>query len=251
MKTSIRKLILLGAVVGLVCMGSGCTDHTALQPVQNQVSDQQDTTVESTPEPTQTPTAGGKGISAVEKPDGPVSPSGKSYEYYDTVKPTYIDGVLLVNKEYALPRNYGDGEDETAYQALLRLQKAAQNAGYSMPLVSGYRSFETQEELYNDYAAVDGVEKANTYSAWPGHSEHQTGLGFDVGWVDLQFATTGAGRWLANHAHEYGFIIRYPEGKEDVTGYQYEPWHIRYLGEDLAQKVYESGLCLEEYLGVA
>lgn len=72
-----------------------------------------------------------------------------------------------------------------------------------------------------------------------------------MGWVDLQFADTPAGRWLANHAHEYGFIIRYPEGKEDITGYQYEPWHIRYLGVELATKVHQSGLCLEEYLGVA
>ena len=251
MKHSIRKGILLSALLGAFLLTSGCTAGMAQQPQEHPIAEQQKTEVEATPEPTRTPEVGGKGIAAVEEPEGPLAPSGKSYEYYETVEPTYVDGVLLVNKEYALPRDYGNGEYATAYQALLKLQRAARWAGYSMDLMSGYRSFETQEELYNDYVAVDGVEKADTYSAWPGHSEHQTGLAFDVGWVDLQFADTPAGRWLANHAHEYGFIIRYPEGKEDITGYQYEPWHIRYLGVELATKVHQSGLCLEEYLGVA
>lgn len=249
MKRSMRKGILLGALLGAFLLTSGCTAGMAQQPEEKHIAEGQ-LKVSVAPEPTDAPEAGGKGISAVEQPEGPLAPSGKSYAYYDTVEPTYVDGVLLVNKEYALPRDYGDGEDATAYQALLQLQQAAQWAGYSMPLMSGYRSFETQEELYNDYVTVDGVEKANTYSAWPGHSEHQTGLAFDVGWVDLQFADTPAGRWLANHAHEYGFIIRYPKGKEAITGYQFEPWHIRYLGVELASKVHKSGLCLEEYLGI-
>lgn len=255
MRNSIQKMLVLGSVVSLLLLVPGCSADVvpwSRQEVseQQKAMQQQEEAVEATPEPTEW--AGGKHIdTVVEQPQGPLSPSGKSYQYYETVEPTYIDGVLLVNKEYALPRTYGDGEDNSAYQALLKLQQGAQWAGYSMPLMSGFRSFETQEELYNDYVKADGVEKADTYSAWPGHSEHQTGLAFDVGWVDLQFATTGAGRWLARHAHEYGFIIRYPKGKEDVTGYQYEPWHIRYLGKELATKVYESGLCLEEYLGVA
>ena len=117
-----------------------------------------------------------------------------------------------------------------------------------MPLLSGYRSFDYQDKLYRKYAAADGVAAANTYSAWPGHSEHQTGLAFDIGSINNNYGNTPAGKWLAAHAHEYGFIIRYPKGKEGVTGYQYEPWHVRYLGVELATKVYESGLCLEEYL---
>ncbi len=249
MRNSIQKMLALGGIVGILFTSSGCSAQAVRWGQQAPSLPPQEEVVEATPEPTDW--VGSKHIDTmVEQTQGPLSPSGKSYAYYETVEPTYIDGVLLVNKEYALPRAYGDGEDATAYQALLKLQQGAQRAGYSMPLMSGYRSFETQEELYNDYVAVDGEEKADTYSAWPGHSEHQTGLAFDVGWVDLQFAQTGAGQWLAKHAHEYGFIIRYPKDKESITGYQYEPWHIRYLGVDLAEKVYESGLCLEEYLGV-
>lgn len=250
MRNSIQKMLIFGGMVGVLWSASGCSIQVVGVGQQAPSLPLQEEVVEATPEPTDW--VGGKHIdTVVEQPQGPLSPSGKSYGYYETVKPTYIDGVLLVNKEYALPQDYGDGEDATAYQALLKLQQGARWAGYSMSLMSGFRSFETQDELYNDYVKADGVEVANTYSAWPGHSEHQTGLAFDVGWVDLQFANTGAGKWLANHAHEYGFIIRYPQGKESITGYQYEPWHIRYLGVDLATKVYESGLCLEEYLGVA
>lgn len=119
-----------------------------------------------------------------------------------------------------------------------------------MPLISGYRSYDYQTSLYNNYVAIDGEDAANRYSAKPGYSEHQTGLAFDIGELNYQFGETPAGIWLAQHAHEYGFIIRYPQGKENVTGYMYEPWHVRYLG-DQASSVYASGLTLEEYLGAS
>lgn len=246
MRSATNKFLLLGGILGMLMMVPGCTTDMVQSWSEETVSE----VVEATPEPQQTETAGSKEMDVL-VPQGPLAPSGKSYAYYDTVEPTYIDGVLLVNKEYALPRSYGSGEDPEAYQALLNLQAGARKAGCAMPLMSGYRSFDYQEELYNDYVQTDGAEKADTYSAWPGHSEHQTGLAFDVGWVNLQFGDTAAGQWLAAHAHEYGFIIRYPAGKEEITGYQYEPWHIRYLGVELATKVYESGLCLEEFLGIA
>ena len=211
-------------------------------------------TTPPTPKPTQSGQGGGgsqgggssTGGSSTSKPQT-LSPSGKAYRYYDTVQPTYLKGVLLVNKTYALPRSYG-GYNATASAALSRLQAGARNAGFSMPLLSGYRSFDYQDKLYRKSAAADGVAAANTYSAWPGHSEHQTGLAFDIGSISNNYGSTPAGKWLAAHAHEYGFIIRYPKGKEGITGYQYEPWHVRYLGVELATKVYESGLCLEEYL---
>ena len=95
-----------------------------------------------------------------------------------------------------------------------------------------------------------GQELTDTFSARPGHSEHQTGLAFDVGAIDDDFANWPSGIWLKENAHKYGFIIRYPKGKQHITGYKYEPWHIRYLGVDLATKVYNSGLTLEEYLGI-
>ena len=116
--------------------------------------------------------------------------------------------------------------------------------------VSPYRSYEVQKGLYEWYASYDGYDNADTYSARPGHSEHQTGLAFDLNSIDDSFADTKEGKWVAENCHKYGFIIRYPKGKEDITGYMYESWHIRYLGVDMATKVYESGKTLEEYFGI-
>lgn len=163
---------------------------------------------------------------------------------------TYVEGILLVNKKYSIPKTYGNGIDKEANEHLKELQKGAKKAGYTITLVSGYRSYEYQKNLYNNYVNTYGQKEADTFSARPGHSEHQTGLAFDVGKVSNSYGETEAGKWLAKNAHLYGFIIRYPKGKEEITGYQYEPWHIRYLGKNMATKVYESGLCLEEYLQV-
>ena len=132
------------------------------------------------------------------------------------------------------------------------MQADAKAVGISIPLVSGYRSYETQEKLHNKYVKKDGEEVANTYSAKPGESEHQTGLAFDIikaGMTSDQ-PTLDSWAWLAEHAHEYGFILRYPEGKESVTGYQSEPWHYRYVGVENAQKIHATGLTLEEYFGI-
>ena len=176
---------------------------------------------------------------------------GSSNSYSNIVMgPTYINGILIVNKKYALPSNYGSGVDAEALEALKKLQNAAGNLGYSMPLLSGYRSYDTQRNLYNSYVSRDGVANADRYSARPGHSEHQTGLAFDVGAINNNYGNTKEGIWLRENAHLYGFIIRYPNGKEHITGYMYEPWHIRYVGTTHAKKIYESGLTLEEYLGV-
>ena len=157
---------------------------------------------------------------------------------------------MLVNKTHPVPRDYAPGLQPVAYNAFLELQSAAAQAGYDMPLLSGYRSYDLQTSLYNNYVATYGQAEADTFSARPGTSEHQTGLAMDVGWIDDAFANTPAGIWLAENCYKYGFIIRYQKNKESITGYKYEPWHIRYLGKDIAKDVYESGLCLEEYLGV-
>ena len=163
---------------------------------------------------------------------------------------TYVEGILLVNKTYHLPKNYDPKVNEEALKNLKKMQADAKALGLSIPLISGYRSYETQENLYNKYVKKDGEKKANTYSAKPGESEHQTGLAFDIGSVDRSFANTIEAKWLAENAYLYGFIVRYPKGKTDITGYIYEPWHVRYLGEKKAKDVYLSGLTLEEYLGV-
>ncbi len=163
---------------------------------------------------------------------------------------TYIRGILLVNKTYHLSRDYAPGVNQEARSALTRLQEEASQAGYSLPLLSGYRSYQTQEVLYNNYVARDGEALANTYSAKPGQSEHQTGLAFDIGAIDNDFGETPSGKWLAENAHRFGFILRYLKGKEAITGYQYEPWHVRYVGIAAAQEIFERGITLEEYLGV-
>ena len=163
---------------------------------------------------------------------------------------TYVEGILLVNKTYHLPKNYDPKVNEEALKNLKKMQADAKALGLNIPLVSGYRSYETQEKLHNKYVKKDGKEVANTYSAKPGESEHQTGLALDIGSVDRSFANTIEAKWLAENAYLYGFIIRYPKDKTNVTGYIYEPWHVRYLGEKKAKDVYLSGLTLEEYLGV-
>ncbi len=165
-------------------------------------------------------------------------------------EPTYIDGILVVNKTYALPADYGSGVDPQAQSAFDEMQRAAEAEGLNIYISSGYRSYDYQASLYKRYADSSGTAEADRYSARPGHSEHQTGLAFDLNTIDDSFADTDEYVWVKEHCAEYGFIIRYPEGKEDITGYMYEPWHIRYLGVENAVKVSESGLTLEEYLGI-
>lgn len=169
---------------------------------------------------------------------------------------TYIDGILIVNKEISLPSSYNPGEDPKAQEALQQLFSDAQKDGINLYKISGFRSYPTQVQLYNNYVERDGKEAADKYSARPGYSEHQTGLTYDVGGVNSDknlyesFGETKEGQWIAKNAHKYGFIVRYPKGKENITGYQYEPWHLRYLGKDTATKVYNSDKALEEYVGL-
>lgn len=159
--------------------------------------------------------------------------------------------TLIANKTYSLPASYAPGDLTPECRAAFdRLVNGASASGVGLYVVSGYRSYWLQQDLYNRYCAADGKAAADTYSARPGHSEHQTGLAMDVNSLSASFAYTREGIWLANHAHEYGFVIRYGATKQAQTGYVYEPWHIRYLGIDLAKAVYASGLCLEEFFGI-
>lgn len=166
---------------------------------------------------------------------------------------TYVDGHVFANKKVDLPRDYTPGENRTARNQLNQLIQDARNDGLDIVFRSGYRSYEEQEQLYKDYVARDGEEAANQYSAKPGKSEHQTGLAFDVGSNKAtddfrkSFGNTNEGKWIKKHAHKYGFIVRYPNGKENITGYQYEPWHLRYVGKDLANEINKQNTTLEEY----
>ena len=161
-------------------------------------------------------------------------------------KPFYYNyngaDIIICNKLIPLPKSYGSGNDKTAKRQLDKMLEAIRKAGKgSIAIKSAYRSYATQQGLYNRYVAQDGEAQASRYSAKPGHSEHQTGLAFDIGKISESFDKTPAFEWLKEHAHEYGFIMRYPKGKENITGYMYEPWHYRYVGVDLATAIHQSG----------
>lgn len=140
-----------------------------------------------------------------------------------------------------------------AAAAIEKLFAGANQDGVKLLGVSAYRSHEVQASLFNHYVKSDGYEAAKTYSAVPGTSEHETGLAIDVTGGDGKcaaeecFEGTGEAVWLQNHAAEYGFIIRYPKGKDAITGYKYEPWHLRYVGRKIAVEIMQSGITLEEY----
>ena len=159
---------------------------------------------------------------------------------------------IIVNKKHPLSASYAPGENPEAQAAFRQLLAAMQAVGLDVSSqYSGFRSYETQAGLYESYVARDGQANADRYSARPGYSEHQTGLAFDL--MDSSgnlLQEPSAVDWLAQHAHEYGFIVRYIEGKEAITGYMTETWHIRFIGQE-ASDIYQSGLTLEEYFGVA
>lgn len=141
-----------------------------------------------------------------------------------------------------------------AANALEELFKVADEEGITLYAVSGYRSYARQKSVYNGHVQRLGEAEANKVSAVPGQSEHQTGLAMDVTSQSVglalteSFGETKEGKWLADNAHRFGFIIRYPKNQEDITGYSYEPWHIRYVGKEAAQSIYNDNLTLETFL---
>lgn len=167
---------------------------------------------------------------------------------------TTIDGIIIANKKYSLPSNYSPGFNKNANDYFYRMKRDAAARGLVINIGSGFRSYSYQGSLYNNYVKQYGRAYADRISAKPGHSEHQTGLAIDIKgssyYLNQKFATTKEGIWLANNAYKYGFILRYPQGKEKYTGYIFEPWHFRYVGTTLAPKIYQSGKSLEEYYGL-
>ncbi|MGM7722053.1 M15 family metallopeptidase [Metabacillus sp. Hm71] len=202
-------------------------------------------------------------------------------QYFNVVKqangnkiienPTNI--LVMVNKEFSLPESYepadlvvpnvefsfGDADvpqrylREEAAKALEELFVLAEQDGIELLAVSGFRSYSRQQGIFNVEKENKGEEKALQAVALPGQSEHQTGLAMDVSSrsvnfeITEEFGETKEGKWVKENAHKAGFIIRYPKGKESITGYQYEPWHIRYVGKEKASVIYENDLTLEEY----
>lgn len=198
---------------------------------------------------------------------------------YDTSKKIEVtnpnDILTIVNKTYRLPRDYAptdltipniafpfDGTDDRkrmrkeAADKLEELFTAATQDGIELFGISGYRSYATQSQIFpSNVVRRNSFEAANKTSAFPGESEHQTGLAMDVSsrsagfTLEESFGNTNEGIWVKDNAHKYGFIIRYPKGKENITGYTYEPWHLRYVGVQAATEIYSLNTTLEEYLG--
>ena len=177
-------------------------------------------------------------------------------DYTQTQNPVYINNILIVNKDFGIPNNFASTLNDDLLEAFNKMKSDAKEEGIILNIRSGYRSYETQETLYNNYIAKDGFEKASRYSAKPGHSEHQTGLAIDITTEDTVtsigdwFNDTKQAEWLYNNAYKYGFILRYPKGKEHITGYKYESWHYRYIGTEHSKNFAMNDLTLEEYLKV-
>lgn len=192
----------------------------------------------------------------------------------NNIASSFASVQAVVNKEYGLPEDYKpedlvvpnvpfsfSGTLEKSYlrkeaaEALEKLFDIAKKEGIQLNAVSGFRSYDYQKNLYANNVKRKGQEHTDRFSAKPGHSEHQTGLTMDVSSksanneLELTFANTKEGKWLKENAYRAGFIIRYPKGKESITGYAYEPWHIRYVG-DIAESIYNKKLTLEEFMNL-
>ena len=185
--------------------------------------------------------------------------TSKGFKGYTENGITYINGLMIVNKTYSIRKDFNPVKlnGDAQANADLMFADAKKEKGFSMWVQSGFRSYETQAKLYNNYVQRDGKQAADKYSARPGHSEHHTGLAFDVcaankPCISNDFDNTAEAKWLSDNCYKYGFILRYVKGKENETGYQHESWHFRYVGKELAEKIYNNGdwLTLEDYLGI-
>lgn len=257
--------------LSLVSVIAGCSSPQPLSQKQNPPAKNEPVSNSTTPTPAPNQPA---------QPT-PVQPAPQSKPANATPKEVKIaanptDVAVLVNKSIKLPDGYNPSDlvepnvlfifkekddrrlmRKEAATALESLFAGAKKDGIFLAGVSGYRSYLTQDSLFKYYVQTQGEETARKYSAEPGHSEHQTGLAMDVSGstgkcaADDCFAGTPEAEWLAKHVAEYGFVIRYPKGKEQITGYAYEPWHLRYVGTKIAKEVMAKGITLEEYFKMA
>ncbi len=192
----------------------------------------------------------------------------RDQDYYENMEVTDTSkgNTMLVNKYNALSKDYevedlktisktysyGDNKklNKEAYDAFISLADDAKKEGYTILIVSSYRTYQDQEDVWKDYKASFGTKKADAYAARAGSSEHETGLAIDVADYNDKndkFEATESFKWMQTNAHKYGYILRYPKGKENITGYSYEAWHYRYVGIDTATKVYNEGITYDEY----
>ncbi len=266
-----RMLILIGIaaalVLGLILVLKGCGQKKEeTKPEETKTAETDQTQKEETPEESKKP----------EKPEEPEEP--KEPEIDPETDPRFFDTdslLVIANKKHRLPEGYVPSDlaypegVEMRYNtwsmrleaavAIEEMFAAAENEGVHLVMGSGYRGEDFQTTLYYGYVDSYGKETADAISSRPGYSDHQTGLATDLCGVDTaydltqEFEGTDEGKWLAAHAHEYGFIMRYPKDKEDITGYSYEPWHFRYVGKEEAAKIYAAGadMTMEEYYHIS
>lgn len=205
------------------------------------------------------------------------APGSQTSAFDRTKYPTDAASSLwvVVNKGRALPSDYAPASlavpnvplrlsssasemqlRQEAASALETMFSAAKSQGINLMLASGYRSYSAQSSVYSSYVSQSGVAQADNFSARPGHSEHQTGLAADIEplsracEVEQCFESTPEGRWLAANSYKYGFVIRYQKTTQNLTGYEYEPWHVRYVGNGLAGQLQQSGQTLEQFFGL-
>ena len=235
---------------------------------------------EDTPEPAPAKNAVSAAAAHIKPTANPLLPSDLQSirDFSNTVPLDTVPGscTALVSRDYLLPANYvpkdlvepkvrfsSETHDDKrkmrkmAAKALEKMFHAAEKKNVILCGVSGYRSYERQKSIYNRNVALHGKKATDALSAKPGSSEHQTGLTIDVSASSVsylltqRFADTKEGKWLAKNAHKYGYIVRYPKGKAKITGYSFEPWHIRFVGVTVATYLYKNKLTLEEYYGVS
>ncbi|MDR7078880.1 D-alanyl-D-alanine carboxypeptidase [Neobacillus niacini] len=275
--------LIIGSIVLMTLLLSGCSEKILFaktNPEKSEVSS--DVQLDKDKSPT------GENPNVVDKSEQPIVdtpvdnsntqnqsadvPPAKNNEDSIQVISNPASIPVLVNKQNKLPDSYNPHDlvltdipfisgatnekrhmRKESATAINQLFTGAKAQGISLLGVSAYRSHTTQTTLFNNYVSRDGFDKARTYSALPGTSEHETGLSIDVTGGNGKcaaedcFGGTPEAHWLQAHAAEYGFIIRYPQGKERITGYQYEPWHLRYVGKEIALEIMSNRITLEEY----
>ena len=244
-----RTTALSSVLIASVFLGgcaTGSVDNATSTPTATQTATASSTATSTpTPKPARTPFFNiddPNSITVVVNKHRPLNPS--NFESPDMSVPT------------ALSNPYSRPLRTEAAQALDRMATDAAAAGIQLSVASAYRSYDTQVATYNGFVARDGQAQADTYSARPGHSEHQTGLAVDLNdggpcQVDVCFADTAAGQWLAANSWQYGFIVRYPNGYDSITGYQYEPWHFRYVGTRVSTAMHNLNIpTLEQFFNL-
>lgn len=238
-----KKLIVVGVLSLLIMMGVlylllGNPKKEVIEPAPS-IEPTIEPTIAPTPEPTPTPV-----VIDIDSDASINKVVNKERLVLDTYVPelTEVEGGKQLRPEAA--------------QAYNEMVEAAKAEGVNFVVISAYRSYKEQRSLWFTYEEKYGRKYANRMDATPGASEHQLGLALDLGSSDGKcklyecFKNTATGKWLYDNAYKYGFILRYPEGKESITGVMYTPWHYRYIGKDEAKKVFDSGQTLEEFYGL-